>query len=100
MAEDASETLLLSIKTTKEKIEVEVPVDYTVKQVSGARYDRVLCHMYIGQKPRVSVLCIARLWCAAHLGQRGQPRSVPSHVCGSGSARHRGVLFQITPCPN
>ena len=37
MAEDGTESLSLFIKTTKEKIEVEVPADYTVKQVSSAR---------------------------------------------------------------
>lgn len=58
MAEESSENLLLSIKTTKEKIDVEVPADYTVKQVSGARYDRALCR--IRQELRVVVPCIAR----------------------------------------
>ena len=44
MAEDstapASERLLLIIKTTKDKIEVDVPSDYTVKQVCGTPYRR------------------------------------------------------------
>ena len=33
MAEEASERLRLTVKTTKEKIEIDVPSDYTVKQV-------------------------------------------------------------------
>jgi hypothetical protein len=33
MAEEASERLRLTVKTTKEKIEVDIPSDYTVKQV-------------------------------------------------------------------
>ena len=37
MAEDSTESLSLFIKTTKEKIDVEVPADYTVKQVSNVR---------------------------------------------------------------
>lgn len=34
MAEEASERLKLSVKTTKEKIDVDIPSDYTTKQVS------------------------------------------------------------------
>ena len=33
MAEETSEKLKLTVKTTKEKIEVEVPADATAKQV-------------------------------------------------------------------
>lgn len=34
MAEEPSERLKLSVKTTKEKIDVDIPSDYTAKQVN------------------------------------------------------------------
>ena len=98
MAEESAETLLLSIKTTKEKIEMEVPVDYTVKQVSGARYHRALCHFM--REPRASVPCMARFWYAAYLGQLC---AVPWPVCGSAVWKAQicdGVLFLIASCPS